>query len=318
MLRRAIANSLTANYDNSAARALLTSRDLVAAIVGRPTRRRGIAPGWLQEGYISRNHDGRPYSATTSKSAPPPLSSKSEEKAPLGGVRRWFIPDNYLLRSMGLAALTATALTGAYTGLRQAKVDEAQRERARQDAGSSFGTADIGGPFTLTNVSTGRRFTEGDLRGKFALVYFGFTTCPDVCPAELEKMRLALNALEKKRGIGAADITPVFITVDPERDTAKAISDYLKPFHPRLVGLTGTRAQVDVVTKAYKVYAKRTSDDANNYLVDHSIIMYLMSPEGTFLDFYGKHVSEAELEDSIAAGMGEWRERRAKAVRKNA
>jgi len=237
-----------------------------------------------------------------------PFSTKTSPQSPTEAGTRWFMPDNFLFRSMGLAAVTATALTGAYTGLRQAKIEEAGRERARQDAGASYGTADIGGPFTLTNVASGRRFTDNDLRGKFALIYFGFTTCPDVCPAELEKMRIALNSLEK-RGIGSSDITPVFITVDPERDSAKAVRDYLKPFHPRVVGLTGTRAQVDAVSKAYKVYAKKTTDDGDNYLVDHSIIMYLMSPDGKFLDFYGKHVSEAELEDSIASGIQDWREK---------
>ncbi len=140
--------------------------------------------------------------------------------------------------------------------------------------------ASIGGPFTLTD-SAGKTVTDRDFRGKFMLVYFGYTFCPDVCPTTLNQVAVALDKL----GAKADRIQPLFVTVDPRRDTPEAMRQYTAAFTPRLLGLTGTPEQIAVVAKAYRVYyaEHRTGPGPLDYTMDHSSILYLMSPDGTFV-----------------------------------
>jgi protein SCO1/2 len=134
----------------------------------------------------------------------------------------------------------------------------------------------LGGPFALTD-HTGRAVTEADFAGRFLLVYFGFTYCPDVCPTELGTIAAALDTLEEQ----GERVTPVFITVDPERDTVEAMADYVSRFHPRMVGLTGTPQQVAAAARAYRVfYAKVNRPEMTQYLMDHSSFIYLVGPDG--------------------------------------
>lgn len=136
--------------------------------------------------------------------------------------------------------------------------------------------ADVGGPFTLVD-HTGRTVTDQDFGGRYLLVYFGFTYCPDVCPTELQTMTQAIDLL----GPDADRVQPLFITVDPQRDTADVLADYVRLFHPRLVGLTGTPEQIAEAARAYRVYyAKAPGDDPTHYLMDHSSFVYLMDPQG--------------------------------------
>lgn len=142
----------------------------------------------------------------------------------------------------------------------------------------------IGGPFTLTDQS-GKAVTNADYRGKYLLIYFGYTYCPDVCPTELGTMARAVDLL----GPQADKVQPLFISVDPERDTVAHLKEYVALFHPRLVGLTGTPEQVKAAAKAYRVYyAKAPQKDAkpDEYLMDHSSFIYLMGPDGRFLGVY--------------------------------
>lgn len=142
----------------------------------------------------------------------------------------------------------------------------------------------IGGPFTLTD-QTGRTVTDADYRGKFLLIYFGYTYCPDVCPTELGTMARALDLL----GQQGEKVQPLFISVDPERDTVAHLKEYVALFHPRLVGLTGTPEQVKAAARAYRVYyAKAPQEGAkpDEYLMDHSSFLYLMGPDGRFLGVY--------------------------------
>lgn len=149
--------------------------------------------------------------------------------------------------------------------------------------GGGGGTALIGGPFTLLDQH-GRTVTEADLRDHVSLVYFGYTFCPDVCPTELLNISVAVNEL----GPRAAEVTPIFITVDPARDTVEAMAAYVGHFHPSLVGLTGSEAQVARAAKAYKVYYAKVADDsASDYLMDHSSYVYLMDREGRYLSHFG-------------------------------
>jgi len=143
----------------------------------------------------------------------------------------------------------------------------------------TVGQALVGGPFTLTD-HTGKRVTDQDFRGRFMLVFFGFTYCPDVCPTALQVMGAALQKLGSK----AEQITPVLITVDPERDTPEQMAMYVKSFHPRLVGLTGSPDEIAAVAKAYRVYFKRVPDpkSSGGYTMDHSAIIYVMGPDGAF------------------------------------
>lgn len=137
----------------------------------------------------------------------------------------------------------------------------------------------FGGPFSLT-AADGRRLADSDFRGRFMLIYFGYTHCPDVCPVDLFTMSEAL----KKLGALADRVQPLFITVDPERDTGRILGDFVSSFHPRLIGLTGTNEEVERAVRAYKVHRVKytPANDPANYGVDHSSLTYLMGPDGKF------------------------------------
>jgi protein SCO1/2 len=140
----------------------------------------------------------------------------------------------------------------------------------------------VGGPFALID-HTGTARTEQDFRGKLLLVYFGFTYCPDVCPADLQNIGLALDQL----GAAGDRVQPLFVTLDPERDTPAHLADYVPAFHPRLIGLTGDDAAIRAAADAYKVYyAKVTNEGGNDYTVDHTAFIYLMGPDGRYLGFF--------------------------------
>jgi cytochrome oxidase Cu insertion factor (SCO1/SenC/PrrC family) len=161
----------------------------------------------------------------------------------------------------------------------------------------SSGRALVGGPFTLTD-HTGRRVTERDFLGRHLLIFFGFTHCPDVCPTGLQTIAAALDKLGPK----ADRITPVFVTVDPERDTPEAMGAYIKSFHPRLTGLTGSAADIAAAAKAYRVFYARTADDKSTagYTMDHSTIIYLMGPDGAFLSHFTHTTPVETLVSSLA------------------
>jgi protein SCO1/2 len=154
----------------------------------------------------------------------------------------------------------------------------------------NIGVPQIGGPFVLVNQD-GKTVSEADFKGKYMLIYFGYTYCPDVCPTSLTTMGDALDMLGDK----AEDITPVFITVDPERDDPEALKMYVEYFHPRLVGLTGSVDQVMTAAKAYKAYFSKFGDGYgdDDYTMDHSSITYLIAPDGNFVTHFG-HGVEAE------------------------
>ncbi len=138
----------------------------------------------------------------------------------------------------------------------------------------------IGGRFNLVDIDSRPR-TDADFRGKLMLVEFGYTFCPDVCPLGLQLFADVLDQL----GPAADDVQPIFITLDPERDTPEVLRSYVNHFSPRIVALTGSREAVDAATKAYRVYYKLGADRAANpnYLVDHSAILYVMGRDGKYL-----------------------------------
>lgn len=142
------------------------------------------------------------------------------------------------------------------------------------------GGPEVGGPFTLVN-GDGNRVTDQQFRGKFMLVYFGYTFCPDVCPTTLSAVGDAMDKL----GAKANEVQPLFITVDPRRDTPAVVKQYAAAFSPRLIGLTGTADEIAKVAKEYRVYyaEHRTGPGSNDYSMDHSSVLYLMGPNGQFV-----------------------------------
>ena len=139
--------------------------------------------------------------------------------------------------------------------------------------------AAIGGPFTLTDQD-GRPATERDYAGRYRIMYFGFTHCPDVCPTDLAVIGQALRRFEKSDPARAARVTPIFVSVDPERDTPAVLKDYVAAFHPRLVGLTGTPPQLADMARRYGAYYGKEAPAAGGYNVNHSRLAQLIGPQG--------------------------------------
>jgi protein SCO1 len=159
----------------------------------------------------------------------------------------------------------------------------------------SSGVALVGGPFELVSHK-GQQVTDKEFRGKYMLVSFGYTYCPDVCPTELQVISAALDELGDK----ARDIQPIFITIDPERDTVAALAQYMQSFHPSYIGLTGSPEAVAKAAKAYRVYyAKSENKSGGDYLMDHSSIIYLMDKEGTFLRHFSYGTDAKALAKAI-------------------
>lgn len=172
----------------------------------------------------------------------------------------------------------------------------------RQLAGpGGSGVALVGGPFSMTNQD-GRKVSEKDFLGKHMLLFFGYTYCPDICPTELQVMMAALDSM----GPDAEKIQPVFVSVDPERDTPEVLKSYVENFGPRLVGLTGTPEEVAAISKAYRVYYAKAANPAapDSYLMDHSSIIYLMGPDGGFVKHFTYTTDAAKLAAELKEALG--------------
>lgn len=153
------------------------------------------------------------------------------------------------------------------------------------------------GNFSLLD-HRGQRRTKKDFLGSWVLLYFGFTHCPDICPDELDKLSAVVSALDRDASL--PPVQPLFITVDPERDDVPALALYVKDFHPRLIGLTGTSEEVKQAGRDYRVYASPgPKDEDGDYIVDHSILIYLISPDGLFLDYYNRMKNQDQITESV-------------------
>jgi protein SCO1 len=192
------------------------------------------------------------------------MAGSEPPKAPLSAQRPW------LILGFGLALAAAMLLQFLQPSV--------------PPSSTTTGVAQIGGPFELVDQN-GRRRIAAQFQGRYALIYFGYSFCPDVCPTDLAALSAALTALETTDTKAAANVQPIFITVDPQRDTVAALKVFAQSFHPRLIALTGGEAQIASVQKAYHVFAKKNIDpaDPKNYLVDHTPLFYLMGPDGTYV-----------------------------------
>jgi len=171
--------------------------------------------------------------------------------------------------------------------------------RSQQVQSVTVDKVQLGGPFTLTDQNGAKR-SDAEFRGKYMLVFFGYTFCPDVCPTTLAVMSAALD----KMGPAADRIVPIFISVDPARDTPEVVKAYLSAFGSRFVGLTGTEEEIANTARAYRVYVQANKEQGANYTVDHSGVVYLMDRSGEFLANYSLSVAPDELATDLARKTG--------------
>ena len=182
-------------------------------------------------------------------------------------------------------------LGGTYAVTQRASSDDIFAAcRAGQAAGGA-----IGGPFELINQE-GATVTETDVITGPTVIYFGYTFCPDVCPLDVQRNVQATNILDEQ----GVESTPVFISIDPERDTVDVVGDFAANFHDRMIGLTGSPDQVRAASQAYRTYYAKQESEDDYYLVDHSTLSYLMHPDHGFLEFYRRDVTPEQMAESVA------------------
>ncbi len=198
-------------------------------------------------------------------------------------------------------AITATAAIVAMIGGSALFVSmNGSDDPFAQCRGSQVGGGVIGGPFTLVN-GDGETVTDTDVIEHPTLVYFGYTYCPDVCPLDAARNAVAVDLLDEEN----IETTPVFITIDPARDTPEVVKEYAYNFHDRMIGLTGSEEQVKAASQAYKTYyRKQDSDDPEFYLMDHSTFTYLVLPEHGFVEFFRRDTTPEQIAATTACYVG--------------
>lgn len=237
--------------------------------------------------FLSLLRSNRHFSESVNRL--PPRKDHGQGKSPI----TW--------KTVAVTAAIASVVTGCMLYFKKEKELQIEKNRTR-----SLGKASLGGSWELVD-HTGKSLSSQDLIGRWILIYFGFTHCPDVCPDEIEKMCKVVDVLDNDSAV--PDIIPLFITVDPVRDSVSAVDKYIKEFSSKLIGLTGSVEQVGRAAKAYRVYfSQGPKDDEDDYIVDHTIIMYLIDANGNFVDFYGQNKTVDEISNSIRLHMTKFKQ----------
>lgn len=191
--------------------------------------------------------------------------------------------------AIGAVAVAATFLLGTvWYAVKGGDPDQFAQCRTSTVAG------DLGGPFELVN-GQGQTVTDADVITEPTLIYFGYTFCPDVCPLDVDRNAAAVEILEERGDI----VTPVFISIDPQRDTPEVVRDFAEVMHPRMIGLTGSPDQVKAASLAYRTYYKAHPAVDDEYLVDHSTFSYLVLPEVGFVEYFRREVTPEQMADQI-------------------
>ncbi|XP_077474781.1 protein SCO1 homolog, mitochondrial [Stigmatopora argus] len=245
----------------------------------------------LRAWHSCRTTQGQyPHNSKQFSTLPPQPPSKDKSKK--SGPVTW--------KSLAITFAIGGSLLGGMKYFKSEKEEMIEKERNK-----SIGRPALGGPFSLVDHNK-KSVTNDDFLGQWVLIYFGFTHCPDICPDEIEKMIEVVEEIDKIKTI--PNLTPLLITIDPERDTPEAMGTYVKEFSPKLIGLTGSKAEVEQVSRAYRVYySQGPKDEDNDYIVDHTIIMYLVGPDGQFVDYFGQNKRNVEISNSIAAHMRKYK-----------
>ncbi|XP_074654996.1 protein SCO1 homolog, mitochondrial-like [Tubulanus polymorphus] len=199
-------------------------------------------------------------------------------------------------RTVGITVGLGGALILGMNYVKKEKEMKIAKERSR-----TIGQASLGGEWELIDHH-GNKVKSSDYLGKWFMIYFGFCHCPDICPDELEKLCSAVDKLDAIKTL--PKLHPLFITIDPERDTAPLIKEYVKEFSSKLLGLTGTKEQIHQTSRAYRVYySQGPKDEDGGYIVDHTIVMYLVNPDGKFTDYYGQNKTDNEIVSNVMMHM---------------
>ena len=200
---------------------------------------------------------------------------------------------NWRIRTFAIVVVVALAGVGVWLHVRTPP------EIGAESIGGLVVGADVGGAFTLTDQDGGK-FGLADLAGRYALVYFGYTFCPDVCPTELGKIAAAIDLL----GADGARVTPVLVTIDPARDTVAVLHDYVPLFHDRMVGLTGTTGEIRDVARLYRVFFRKVETaESADYLMDHSSFVYLIAPDGRVVAMFNYGTDAAAIATAVRQHM---------------
>lgn len=194
------------------------------------------------------------------------------------------------------ALFSVAAVVGVVGGIWIATQGNSDDQFAECRASSVAGGAGaIGGPFELINAQ-GQTVTDADIITEPSILYFGYTFCPDVCPLDVARNAVAVEVLQEQ----GMSVTPVFISIDPKRDTPEVVGDFAANMHERMIGLTGTPEQVKAASQAYRTYYRAQEGDEDYYLVDHSTFSYLVLPEHGFVEFFRREISPEQMAETVA------------------